>query len=167
MMRTCAWLRLALYSSNQKYKKNARGVFWGGGAGRVRPALSKLKTLTYASLLYCTFELRYSCTQQPGKGPHCAETDRSAGSETCIKTEIFDLQRPATDSEELQRTQTICRFVSQMLQNFHNIRPRTLCCSPVSVQSVQCGPDLNKEGPAGQTKFHLFSLKWKQNRISL
>jgi hypothetical protein len=98
MMRTCAWLRLALYSSNQKYKKTQESFFlggWGWGAGRARPALSKLKTLTCTSPLYCTFELLYPCTQQPGKCPHCAETDLQAV-KLASKQKPFDLYRPAT-----------------------------------------------------------------------
>jgi hypothetical protein len=66
------------------------------------------KILTCTSMPYYTFELLNPMSS--------AHSERSAGIDTCNKTETFEICRPAKGLGRVQKADTGCRNVSEMLQ---------------------------------------------------
>jgi len=132
MMRTYAWLRLALYSSHQKYKKRR---FW------VMPKLSILKQIILRISSVHHVRVVKSMSQ-----PHCwmsaLHRDQPAGSETFNRTETFWSLPTGNGAETGRNTNELQECfvnVAKLLQSCH----RTLSYCFVSVLSVQCGPSLS------------------------
>ena len=142
-MRTCAWLRPALYSWHQKFQKEKKK----------------------GALLYSTFELLHPCPQHTAKGSPCAEISLQVV-KRAIKQTPFDLYRPATgldgvadNTNNLQKCyiymlQNCCRFVAK-----HRASLLFLFC-PFSVDPLY-GFQVKQDRQC------VYNLTWRRFRITI